>query len=387
MALLASASTSLLLVHRGQCVERAQESKCGAVSRRDRRNAQGLRPAKRVGRRTVVNVSGQVSTAAADDPRAGVEVYQPQTFNALVNDAARAVLFALSDKVNKMEVEFPPLPSSVSGYKGSSDDFIDANLRLALAMAQRLHTQQNLKVKLVLPDKPERRRASRILNSALELMRIDAEPPITLGSLDDAPGTGGGILGSVRSILDFDFAGGSETSWSSSTPPDVFVVLNASTTELPTVEKYLDHYASVTPAILFNLELDTLRSDLGLFGFPSKDVHYRFLSAFKPVFYIRTRDYSKSIPVSPFIINYSGALLRIYPGPWQVMLRQSDGSLVCVAEGPDRFPLGQVKEELLLSLGLQEEKGSALEFLRRGYKTTTWWEEDANLENSSAWRR
>lgn len=89
----------------------------------------------------------------------------------------------------------------------------------------------------------------------------------------------------------------------------------------------------------------------------------------------------------------------------------------------------QTKEELLRVLGLQEEEGSSLQFLRRGYKvlpielfiwnlrlpfklllqiysvsgnfwlknrwhsqpdmimqTSTWWEEGVDLELSSAWR-
>lgn len=70
----------------------------------------------------------------------------------------------------------------------------------------------------------------------------------------------------------------------------------------------------------------------------------------------------------------------------QVMLKQTDGSYACVAEAAERFTLGQTKEELLVSLGLQEEVGSTMEFLRRGYKTSTWWEEDKELEESSAWR-
>jgi hypothetical protein len=68
------------------------------------------------------------------------------------------------------------------------------------------------------------------------------------------------------------------------------------------------------------------------------------------------------------------------------MLKQADGSYACVAESIKRFTLGQTKEELLRALGLQEEEGSSMEFLRRGYKSSTWWEEDIDLEESSTWR-
>jgi hypothetical protein len=88
--------------------------------------------------------------------------------------------------------------------------------------------------------------------------------------------------------------------------------------------------------IFWNCELDTLRSDLGLFGFPPKSVQYDFLSRVKPVFYLRQRDYSKTVNVAPFVINYSGCLFREFPGPWQVMLRQANGEYACVAEDPTR---------------------------------------------------
>lgn len=88
--------------------------------------------------------------------------------------------------------------------------------------------------------------------------------------------------------------------------------------------------------LLFNLELDTLRADLGLFGFPSKDMQWSYLSTFTPAFYIRQRDYSKTVNVAPYLINYSGALFRDYPGPWQVMLRQDSGEYACIAEDADR---------------------------------------------------
>lgn len=131
------------------------------------------------------------------------------------------------------------------------------------------------------------------------------------------------------------------------------------------------------PVVTWNIELDTHRGDLGLVSFPPKELHYRyrhrcppsspsspalhtqpvsvwpppkvftaaasradrqqlisrsahvvvpgacrrFLSKLRPVFFLRPRDYSKSVAVAPFIINYSGALFREYPGPWQVRKR------------------------------------------------------------------
>lgn len=39
------------------------------------------------------------------------------------------------------------------------------------------------------------------------------------------------------------------------------------------------------------------------------------------------------------------------------------------------------------AMGLDTEgEGSAMAFLRRGYKTSTWWEDDEEAEESHAWR-
>jgi hypothetical protein len=59
------------------------------------------------------------------------------------------------------------------------------------------------------------------------------------------------------------------------------------------------------------------------------------------------------------------------------------------AETDDVRPaLGTFKEQLTRSLqidGIIQEEGGLLSFLRTGYKTTTWWEEERD-DASDAWK-
>lgn len=99
---------------------------------------------------------------------------------------------------------------------------------------------------------------------------------------------------------------------------DLFIIIGASAQELPDVQK-LCAAAGDRPVILFNLKLQTLRGDLGLPAFPSKDLHYSWLSKALPVYHVLPRSYTRSLSRPPFLINFSGCLFRTYPGKWQVV--------------------------------------------------------------------
>jgi hypothetical protein len=169
---------------------------------------------------------------------------------------------------------------------------------------------------------------------------------------------------------------------------DLYVFLVSSAQELPDIEQ-LHKLNPDIPIVFYNLKLDVLRGDLGAPAFPSKDFHDRFLSRVKPVYYLRTRQYSRSTSKPPFLVNFQGCLFRAYPGQYQTLLDTGTGSYRRL-EGRDLRPgLGEFKEQLTQALRdegvLPQTEGSALDFLRTGYKTTTWWE-DEREEASDLWR-
>eukprot|EP00985_Skeletonema_marinoi_P010356 scaffold4866_cov147-Skeletonema_marinoi.AAC.9 len=176
----------------------------------------------------------------------------------------------------------------------------------------------------------------------------------------------------------------------------MYVIVVASAQELPDVEELYEQIKTPTtdggkePVIVFyNLKLDVLRGDLGAPAFPGKDFQDRFLSRVKPVYYLRTRQYSRSVSQPPFIINFQGCIFRSYPGHFQTLLDTGTGRYRKVVGNDLRPALGEFKEQLTDALreegaiAKKEEEGALFGFLRTGYKTTTWWEderEDASLE-------
>ncbi|KAH9715840.1 protein LOW PSII ACCUMULATION 3 [Citrus sinensis] len=179
-------------------------------------------------------------------PKAGVAIYKPKSYEVLAADAANSLAFALQDGKTRLEIDFPPLPSNISSYKGSSDEFIDANIQLALAVVRKLQERMETRACIVFPDKPEKGRASRLFKRALD--SIDG---ITIGSLDDVPtGAVRSFFSSIRNTLDFDFDDQEEGRWQSDEPPTLYVFINCSTRELSVIEKrnllcQPQHYSSI----------------------------------------------------------------------------------------------------------------------------------------------
>lgn len=302
----------------------------------------------------------------------GPATYFPNTFDQIVVDAVASVNKGLADGLTRMEVEYP-LSSDPSGYKDSSDAFVDANIQFAIRAGKLLSNDGERKVRILLADSAEMERARVKYKPAMDL----AGAGVSMGCLTAAKK---GVFGSL-------FGNNDGPNVEEQSDADIFLVINNSAVELPNMRSYVENVAKGRPVVLWCLELDTLRADLGLFGFPGKDLQYDFLSTFKTMFYIRQRKYSKTVTVAPFVVNYNGALFRQYPYGWQVMLKQDSGELACVAERAERYTLTEVKEELLEIVGLNtEEKGSLAEFARKGYKQATWWEEEKDKEKSSEWR-
>jgi len=179
---------------------------------------------------------------------------------------------------------------------------------------------------------------------------------------------------------------------------DIFVVVGASAQELPDVRKLYDR-AGDRPVVLFNLKLQILRGDFGLPFFPGKDLHYDWLCKALPVYHVRPTPFTRTISSPPFLISFSGALFRTWPGKWQALLEVPDpdrggGKYQRVRSLAKRPALSEMREILAEELqldALDTQKdgkvfGIDLKTIRSGVVIKTWWEQDIEKCDSDAWR-
>lgn len=296
----------------------------------------------------------------------------PQTMAQCLQQAQGATLAALENGSQLMEIEFPPLPADVlESAETSAYDVSRANTDLAVKFATKIAAEKSWNVAIVYPDTAELDRAVEDCKTdkpakgvSLHALRL---PPTEADSIGDFFL---GLVGKGKSLI-------------KPVDADCYVCLTFSAQELPDLETVFE--LDGKPLVLFNLKLDTQRGDLGLPAFPPKDLQWRFLSRVKPVYYLRTRQYSLSTPTPPFIVNYQGAIFRCYPGEYQCLL--DTGSSYRNVQSSDLRPaLGEFKDTITKALKLGESTKVA-QFARSGFKSVTWWEEDKdNQELSKDWR-
>lgn len=317
--------------------------------------------------------STQSPSALGATPAADLEPV-PSTFVQCIGSAQRAASLAMEQGHRLLEVEFPPLAADIlEAPECSAYDVSRANVKHALRFAERF-AEEGKKVAITLPDNAEAERAIEMEGAERPYPNVEIR----------------GLLGGAREAQSFDelflsMFGKARGKIILDDSIDVYVLLVFSAQELPVVEELYNKVKSNATVVFFNLKLDTLRGDLGLPAFPPKDLQYRFLSQILPVYYLRTRQYSKSIAKPPYLINYQGALFRAFPGPYQSMLDVGDGRYKRVQASSRRPNLGEFKVQLGEALQLGDE-GKVQSFFRQGYKTSTWWEEDDDKEESKVWR-
>ena len=342
-------------------------------------------PTSRSQRTRVHNIPPPSEESVAEFTEYSSKLAPPSSFFELQQDSIRATRLALKDGHNLLEIEFPPLPANVLDMDDvSAYDVAEANVNLALEFSKGLLTatkdleNQIKKIAIMLPDEAE-----------LDIMKekigtTDPFPGVTISSLRKSDPDDTRIIKPEQLLL--SLFGNSPGTVKGIDDADMYICLIASAQELPDIEELhgIDPRKTV---VCYNMKLDILRGDLGAPAFPGKDLHDRFLSRIKPVYYLRTRQYSRSTPNPPFMVNYQGCLFRTYPGEYQTLLDTGSGKYRRILASKIRPSLGTFKEQLtdeLKKQGVVQDEGSALEWLRTGYKTTTWWEEDRE-EASDAW--
>jgi len=324
----------------------------------------------------------------------------PGSFFQLQADCLAATQRAIADGQTLMEVEFPPLPASVLELDDvSAYDVAQANLQLAVEYARGMVQGKGSiqKVAVLLPDEDEKEIAiERYTGKNRDQVTEDTynvETGVIVSSLRRLEAGDNRLVKPEQTFLNlFGMGDNSSAARAGAVKPmegaDMYIILVASAQELPDVEALADQVPNV-PIIFYNLKLDILRGDLGAPAFPPKSFQDRFLSLVKPIYLLRTRQYSRSIATPPFLVNYQGCIFRSYPGQYQTLLDTGTGNYRRLRGADIRPGLGQFKEELTQALReegvLPMTEGGAFDFLRTGYKTTTWWE-DEREEASMEWK-
>merc|ERR1711871_22538 len=235
-----------------------------------------------------------------------------------VQQAISASHQALDEGAKLLEVEFPPLPIEyLEDSSSSARDIADANTRWAFEFAKNFADQG--KVSIIYPDKAE-------LDDAVKYVDMEGganpAPNITLATIrSDSIDNAQSLDQVLSSVFGARFGGATNVKPVDDTA--LYIALVSSTQELPDLEK-LHEMSPDVPIVFFNLGLDLLRGDLGLPLFPGRDLHHRFLSRVKPVYYLKSRSFATSLRRPPFIINYTGVLFRAYPGKFQSFLETGD---------------------------------------------------------------
>mmetsp|Transcript_19316 Transcript_19316/g.31626 ORF Transcript_19316/g.31626 Transcript_19316/m.31626 type:complete len:403 (+) Transcript_19316:23-1231(+) len=310
------------------------------------------------------------SAAASKEVDQQPSVDFPDDYRDITFQIASALASAIEKGNRLLEVEFPPLPAS---QLEAADAYTisERNLTHIFEIVKNLQKATVIRTaRIILPDYAE-----------CELITE------TYGKRP-AEGISVGWVKEER----FDPMSGTSVQ---SEAADIYFLLDFSCQELPVLERYVSNLNS--PAIFFNLKLETLKGDLGLPFFPSKDLNKRFLTTVFCAYYLRVRSYSRTIMEAPYVVNYGGVLFRCFPGGWQVLASggENQGPRF-VTELPQRPALGRVKRIVQESLEIGDYKkdaapktglGGFLSNFREGYKETTWWEDEAENEGvSTQWR-
>lgn len=317
----------------------------------------------------------------------------PQSFFQLQINCARAAELAIRDGYKLLEIEFPPLPAQMLEMDDvSAYNVAEANLNLAVEFAKNFAAkpppaedatgiQLPRSVAILFPDEAE-------ANIIVEKSGGNFTPSrgVQISSLRPGDPNDKRLFKPEQTFLSL-FTKGSGGLVKAIEGVEMYIIVVASAQELPDVEE-LSALAPDAVIVFYNLKLDILRGDLGAPAFPSKDFQDRFLSLVKPVYYLRTRQYSRSTASPPYMVAFQGCLFRSYPGEFQTLLDTGTGDYRRVLGSNLRPPLGEFKQQLTQALqteGVIEEEGKVLDFLRTGYKTTTWWEEERE-DASDDWR-